>query len=620
MKQIARRLTGWWFSTLVPEHGPLTTIDAREHLRKRRLLSIMLLVYLMQSPMGLLSGPNKIANGVFPLILLAALWLNKRGYLRSASLCFLLSAFFAMALELISQSSLLPIFCFSMWSSLLILPVVAGLLLPSWGPLVMTAIGMLFMCWFVLIEFRDPIIFFAESGSTVGKPSGTGVLLFFLLFTCIMLLAIGGFTALSTAITKKALVQADRATELELAYATIAQQALTDGLTGLPNHRALMEQLEKEIERARRHKRPFSLLFFDADRFKHINDTYGHAVGDTVLCQLGERARSILRREDTIGRFGGEEFVVLLPESGIAEATEIAERIRAAVATCPIITPDASDAITATVSIGLATYPSDGETDEILLTNADEAMYIAKRMGRNQVRTAAEACQMSADVELMALLQEAKQQDDTQRDDVTLECLREASTLKISSSLLNLLNRRDKNMSAHAYAVSDIATALAQKMELDEKQVARIGMAALLHDIGKVALPDTLLQKTDLLSSEMGLLSEHAELGAQVLEASPFMSDLVPAVRHHHERWDGNGYPDQLAGVKIPLAARIIAVAEAYDAMQREYPYQQPCSAEKALIEIQQHAGDQFDPLVVHTLSAVLTEQQKRVQAPLSIG
>jgi two-component system, cell cycle response regulator len=237
----------------------------------------------------------------------------------------------------------------------------------------------------------------------------------------------------------------------------------TDGLTGLPNHRALMEQLEREMERARRHNRPFSLLFFDADRFKHINDTYGHAVGDTVLCQIGERARSILRCEDTIGRFGGEEFVVLLPELGVAEATESAERIRAAVATCPIITPDTSDGITATVSIGLATYPSDGETDEILLTSADEAMYIAKRMGRNQVRTAEEACQMSADVELMALLQEAKQQDDAQRDGVTLERLREAYTLKIMSSLLNLLDRRDKNMSEHAYAVSNIATALAQK-------------------------------------------------------------------------------------------------------------------------------------------------------------
>jgi two-component system, cell cycle response regulator len=402
-------------------------------------------------------------------------------------------------------------------------------------------------------------------------------------------------------------------TELEVAYATIQKQALTDGLTGLPNHRAIMEQFHKELERARRYHRSLSILFFDADRFKRVNDTYGHAVGDTVLRQIGERANSTIRGGDTVGRFGGEEFVILLPEADPEEARTVAEWIRTSVAAEPVATSEMEGGIAATVSIGLSTYPLDGESEQTLLSQADEAMYIAKRMGRNQVRTAEEARRIGEDAELMALLQEAEQSEGAQREGVTSEQLRETHTLRMIYSLLSLLERRDEGQEEHAYAVSDLATAIAEKMGVASQIVPRVGMAALLHDIGKVAMPDKLLQKASPLSpQERVLLLDHTTVGAQILEGSLLLTDLVPAVRHHHEHWDGSGSPDHLSGEDIPLVARIIAVAEAYDFMQREHPYQFGSSAQFAFAELQRCAGTQFDPAVVQAITEILSNQQEQ--------
>lgn len=401
--------------------------------------------------------------------------------------------------------------------------------------------------------------------------------------------------------------------ELEQAHATIQKQALTDALTGLPNHRAVMEQLHKELERACRYRRPLSVLFFDADRFKRVNDTYGHAAGDAVLRQIGERAESVLRGGDTIGRFGGEEFVVLLPEANAEEAGSIAERIRVSVAAEPVATLQVEGGLAATISIGLSTYPLDGESEQILLSQADEAMYLAKRLGRNQVHTAEEVRQMNVDVELVALLQQAEQRDAAEREGRTPEQLREIYTQRFISSLMAIQQRRDERLSAHASAVSDSATAIARAWGLSQHDTVRIGTAAFLHDIGKIAVADRLLLKSTPLSPQEGtLLQEHTVIGAQILEANPFFYDLIPAVRSHHERWDGHGYPDHLAGEDIPLAARIIAVAEAYDAMQRDYPYQSVRSAQQALEELQNEAGSQFDPAIVNVFSTLLVEQQKR--------
>jgi diguanylate cyclase (GGDEF)-like protein/putative nucleotidyltransferase with HDIG domain len=618
-KHVPHRLTSWWYATMVLERAAALTIEEREQVRKRRLFSVIVLFNCMVAvPWVFLNiAPyQQVFLAASVGIFLVSLLINRRGYLKTASVCYLLAVFSVAAISIVNMFFAVQIAFLELWPLLLTLPVIASLLLPSWGPLLLAGIQMLFMSWFVLIEGPSQLAAFILNPDRVQ----------FLLFSFMIIVFIGVLCAISAAITKKAVIQADRAVELEQAhqeisqaYAIIQRQALTDGLTDLPNHRAVIEQLDKEMERARRHTHPFSILFFDVDRFKHINDTYGHAAGDTVLRQVGERAGSVLRKEDTLGRFGGEEFVVLLVESDLADAEATAERVRVAVAASPVVIAEALESISITVSVGVATYPIDGDEGETLLTAADEAMYIAKRMGRNQVRTVEEARRMHEDAELMALLEKEVQQDAMQREGVTLEHLRETYTLKIVSSLTSVLERRDEQMRGHAHRVSNLATAIAQQMRLNGKQVFQITMAALLHDVGKVAMPDALLQKTGRLSSsEQALIEEHTALGAQILEANPFSSDLAPVVRYHHEQWDGSGYPEHLVGEHIPLAARIIAVAEAYDGLQRESPYEQYGSAEEALMRTQEQAGRQLDPGIVQSLSQVIAERRTLERVPQS--
>jgi diguanylate cyclase (GGDEF)-like protein/putative nucleotidyltransferase with HDIG domain len=631
MKSFVQKGIAWWLAAMVPAHTPMTTLMEREYERKRRLLATLLFFGLIITLITTLPATFTVyALQITPgwvdfFVGLGALWLNRQGYLKLASLTVFVSNGIVLFLSAHLLSLHDPLVLLWALSLLPLLLTIAGLFLPAWNILLMAAVETLLVFEYFLVQRHDLLSHLLSSQE----------LWSFLIYFCALVACSAMIGIFYTVTTQKALVQADRAAELEQAHhalteaytnleqahTTIQKQALTDGLTGLPNHRAMMGQLEKEMERVRRFDRPLSLLFFDADRFKRINDTHGHATGDTVLRQVAERATSVLRGGDTVGRFGGEEFVLLLPETDAWGAKAVAERLRTAIAGEPIAADMVGGGVAATISIGVATYPADGCSEQELLRQADQAMYLAKRLGRNQVRTAMEARQLNPDLELMTLLQQEGDRESAERKETTPQSLRETYTLRIIYSLMTLLERRDQEMSQHAFAVSDLATAIAQTMHLGPAQVSRIGMAALLHDIGKVAIPDVLLQKAGRLSlHERTLLREHAELGAQILEASPFLQDLTPAVRHHHEWWDGGGYPDQLAGEAIPLAARIIAVAEAYDAMQRNRPYQAGRTPEEAASELQRCAGTQFDPAVVQSLLALLIDQREQELSLQTIG
>jgi two-component system cell cycle response regulator len=401
--------------------------------------------------------------------------------------------------------------------------------------------------------------------------------------------------------------------KLVVALEAIQKQALTDPLTDLPNHRAMIEQLDKEWERTRRSHRPFSVIFFDGDRFKKVNDTYGHRVGDLVLCELGKRVGNVLRGGDTLGRFGGEEFVVLLPETDAIQADDAAERIRAAVAAFPLVPTAVDGGINMTISVGIATYPGDGETINALLDMADQAMYWAKRLGRNQIRTAAEARRANHRAMFDILTMPDEGRDETLADGLHIDRLQRAYYLGTIYSLMRMIEVRDTGMSRHSHAVSDLATAIAQQLGIESKSILALGTAALLHDIGKIAIPDALLYKVGpLTATERSLIQQHPELGVQILEISPFLQELIPAIRHHHERWDGTGYPDRLSGEDIPLEARIIGVAEAYDAMLVDRAYQVGRSPEEAVAEMQRCAGTQFDLKIVQAFRMVLANQQEQ--------
>ncbi|MBV9230637.1 MAG: diguanylate cyclase [Chloroflexi bacterium] len=407
---------------------------------------------------------------------------------------------------------------------------------------------------------------------------------------------------------------------LKEANARLSTLATTDMLTNLPNHRALQTLLEQEFERSRRFAHALSVLFFDGDRFKQVNDTYGHAIGDVVLRELGERARSVLRAGDTVGRFGGEEFLVLLPETGEQEAKAVAERLRSAVATLPLARSEVEGGIPVTVSIGVASYPIDGTTASEVCEQADQAMYWAKRLGRNQVRTATEATRANRNAELKAATAHALERRElTALDGQNYESMVRAEHLGLIYSLMSALDLRDPGMSEHAHEVGDLVAGMARALQFDEEQTRRCATAAFLHDIGKIALPDRLLHqpRQHFSEQEWRLLHQHAELGAGIVEASPWLSDLGPAIRHHHERWDGTGDPDGLAGEAIPLEARMIAVAEAYHAMICEQPYQAARSISEALEEIERRAGTQFDPALVPVFRTMLASREECIGSSL---
>lgn len=403
---------------------------------------------------------------------------------------------------------------------------------------------------------------------------------------------------------------------LNEANTRLATLATTDMLTNLPNHRALQSLLEQECERTRRFGHPLSLLFFDGDRFKQVNDTYGHAVGDVVLRELGERTRSILRAGDTVGRFGGEEFLVLLPETNQQDAQVIAERLRSTVASAPLATHEVEGGIAVTVSIGVASYPLDGASASEVHEQADQAMYWAKRLGRNQIRTAAEAVRANRDADLKAATaHQLERKEATAPDGRAHEQQVRVEQLRLIYSLMSALNWREPGMSEHAHEVSDLVVNMARMLQCDEERVLRIATAAFLHDIGKIALPDRLLQqpKQHFSAGEWQLLHRHAELGADIVEDIPWLCDLAPAIRHHHERWDGTGTPDKLAGAAIPFEARMIAIAEAYHAMISTQPYQAARTSEEALAEIELRAGTQFDPSLILVFRAVLEQRGTRM-------
>ncbi|WP_029214839.1 bifunctional diguanylate cyclase/phosphohydrolase [Kallotenue papyrolyticum] len=390
--------------------------------------------------------------------------------------------------------------------------------------------------------------------------------------------------------------------EVQAANQRLEALATVDPLTGLANHRAIVWQLDSELERARRWQQPFALLFLDLDHFKALNDSGGHALGDDTLREFGAVARASLRSFDVLGRWGGEEFVALLPQTGLDDALRLAEGLRAAVAAHRFT----EAGIHLTCSIGLALYPDDGLERDTLLERADRAMYAAKRLGRNQVRCASDPVVDALDATRL-----------DSREEIALQSTVEA--------LAELVAARDRYSGEHASRVAAFAVELARLLGVSAAEQRLVVLGARLHNIGKITLPDRILHHPEALSpDEWELMRQHPIIGAEIVSRVPSLRVLAPLIRHHHERWDGLGYPDGLAGEAIPLLARIIAVADAYAAMTSERPYRRARQPHEALRELQRCAGTQFDPAVVaamHQLAAramPASDDALRVVAPPS--
>ena len=375
----------------------------------------------------------------------------------------------------------------------------------------------------------------------------------------------------------------ERTSDLRRARDDLAALATTDPLTGLPNHRALIAAIDSEIERAGRYTHSCALLFLDLDHFKQLNDRHGHAAGDATLRQVSIAARTCLRQVDILGRWGGEEFIILLPETDGPRALATAERVRAAIAGMTLSGPGPRHV---TCSVGAAVFPDDAEDRGELLEMADRAMYAAKRMGRNLA--------LACDDAVVGALWDSRVRNVPVDNVVILDALRR---------IPGQVERRERCTDAHSTRVAAIAGDLAMRIGRSDCEVRDISLAAQLHDVGKVGVADAILRKPGRLSAhDWAVVRGHADVGSDLVLAAPGLRSLAPIIRGHHENWDGSGYPDGLTGEQIPLGARIVAIAEAYATMTSSQSERANHGECEALLELRRCAGTQFDPTLVDVL------------------
>jgi diguanylate cyclase (GGDEF)-like protein len=385
--------------------------------------------------------------------------------------------------------------------------------------------------------------------------------------------------------------RAEAALELaseQRARADAEQRARIDGLTGLFNRRHAMETIEHELARAGREGTAVGLLMFDIDRFKRINDEHGHAGGDAVLVEIAHRLRGGVREWDTVARMGGEEFCVIAPGlESEAAAAELGDRLRLAVARRTMVV-GRDLAIPVTVSVGVALLHDGDGSAEHAIDCADRALYAAKRRGRNRI------CHFS-------LLDQG---------DLRAE---QPESLHLAEALALAGDLREGAPVLHSGEVAELSAEIAHRLGLSEDEIMRVRLGGWLHDVGKISVPDSILTKPDKLTeAEWEIMRKHPAAGDELLRNFPELASACAAVRHHHERYDGAGYPDGLAGDEIPLEARIVAAADAFSAMVVDRPYQAARSKAEAIAELRRCSGTHFDPDVVDALVDELSASASR--------
>jgi len=384
-------------------------------------------------------------------------------------------------------------------------------------------------------------------------------------------------------------------------YERAERMAITDGLTGLYNHRYFLELLDREFSSALRRRAPLSLLVLDIDNFKLINDTYGHLAGDQLMREVAHALSAILRRTDVLARFGGDEFVIVLPNTNQAHAVEVAEKVRRRIASRDFRI-GAFGKIHTTISVGVAAYPEAAQSRQELVERADRAAYYSKQTGRNRVSVYVPAM-------------DAGESNSLVRGVPTPEAYTAAlQGLYVDAirSLAYLIDAKDPYTYGHSTRVERLASELARAIGLPQDEVLTVQRAALLHDIGKVGVSEQILHKrAPLTPDEWEAIKRHPCIGAQIIRGVSFLEAVIPLVYHHQERFDGNGYPAAVRGEAIPIGARIIAIADAYEAMTSDRPYRAAKSAREALAELKRCAGTQFDPQLVDLFIPLIEAQEQ---------
>ncbi|MCH8193186.1 MAG: diguanylate cyclase [Planctomycetes bacterium] len=393
-----------------------------------------------------------------------------------------------------------------------------------------------------------------------------------------------------------------------LTNATLYHQArltsLTDALTGIGSRKMLEDKLEAELVRSQRYDSPFSIAIIDLDNFKTINDVLGHATGDDALKKLAESMKTVLRTLDVLARYGGDEFVVLMPETSLPEAQIVLERICDEVheIRLPQDTP-------ITVSCGIAPcLPGHDKTPSDVIRRADLALYEAKNSGRDCVKVWHQ--------ELGKLLNtddlEIGKVKELQRRVVGLSEKAEQMFMQSIWGMVKALEARNSHAENHSANVMGFATGIAKGMEVGPKHIDIIRRAAMLHDIGNIGVPDDIMTKPGQLTrSERQIVEQHPVIAERILENMNFLEHEMAIVRHHHEKWNGGGYPDGLSKEAIPQGSRIIAIAETLDALTSERPYREAISLNEAIKIVVDASGYDFDPEAVKGLLCWIEDRGK---------
>ena len=392
-------------------------------------------------------------------------------------------------------------------------------------------------------------------------------------------------------------------------FQKLQQQSITDGLTGLKTRRFFLEAMQSEWKRASRSGRPFSVVLIDLDKFKDVNDNLGHLEGDLVLARVGRLLEQKSRQSNVVARYGGDEFVILMPETGVEQAQIMAERLRVWIATDPMLGER-----TISGSFGVASYPVHGATAEEVIRVADAGMYMSKHGGGNCVSIAEEYIGAESSIAQRQLLT-AYVEGFLQREHTGPESAQEiVATLRkmcgtgtsretIMDALL-ALSRAAESREVHAAGFGDrsarYAEAVCRELGIGAKEMAETVYAARVHDVGKLIIPERILCKPGALNEEeYHMVKLHPTTGAEIVSCIPDSELLHDIVKYHHERIDGTGYPDGLRGDEIPLGARILAVTDAYQTMVSDRPFAPRLSHEEAARELERCSDRQFDARVV---------------------
>jgi diguanylate cyclase (GGDEF)-like protein len=407
MRSILQKLGQQWYIFTSPVNSAASTVFERERLRKAHLLSTALFPLTIATIIGLLVTlfirqlPGALIDFGMILLISGVAKLNRQGRLYLAGFIFILGYTAACSFGLLLANSINSITIAYDWVYLIIIPLFAGFILPFWAPFLFSALDIaLILLMYGMIFSRHISQYFAKSSDQIAL----------FIIAAFVIVSTATLTAIYVRSVEKAVIEADRAVELEHlhrklaeahhklteAYARLEELATHDPITGLLNHRALQQQLMIEVAASeKRNEQPLSVIFADLDHFKQVNDTWGHQVGDLVLRHLAECLRKNVRAMDTVGRYGGEEFVVVLPGQAHVEAMLMAERLRMVIAHSPFSLQD-NQQIAITLSLGVATFPDDGRTLETIISAADSAMYQAKHNGRNCVCRASPRTQIHA--------------------------------------------------------------------------------------------------------------------------------------------------------------------------------------------------------------------------------